>query len=284
MARADSYVIPPPVTNTVSVQAVVPGAVPKNGPVITTPVSGQHFTSIPIDIRGTCQSGLLVNVYKNDVLAGAAICDRSGHFSLQADLFIGQNKLIASMVNQANQPSPDSSPITVYYDLASTPVNVINGSANGQNGNVVIKAVSIYKGTVPGQEISWEVEIVGGIPPYALSIDWGDGTSDLATRTVAGKLTIKHTYKKAGGYKGGYVLVIKAVDSVGTAGLLQLAAIVNNDLGSALTTTGPSGGQLVLAWPIWVLVFMIIISFWLGERRGRKIEEQNLPQAPALGT
>ncbi len=280
-AQADD---PPPVTSTISVQAVVPGAIPKNGPIITAPANGQRFTSNPINIRGTCQSGLLVNVYKNDVLAGAVICDRTGQFAMQADLFIGQNKLVAKMLNQANQSSPDSNEVIAYYDLPSSPLNVINGSVNGQNGNVIIKAPSIYKGSVPGQNVSWEVEVLGGQAPYAVSVDWGDGTSNLFTRTTPGKFTITHTYKKAGGYKGSYVLTIKAVDSVGTAGLLQLAAIVNNDVGAALTTSRPTGGQLLLAWPIWALLLLMVVSFWLGEWRGRKAEERGLPQTPALGT
>ncbi len=279
--QAANFPTPPPVTKSVLVQAVVPGAVPTNGPTITTPVNGQHFTTIPVDIRGTCSAGFLVNVYKNTVLAGAAICDRTGHFALDADLFLGQNNLTANMVNSANQPSPDSKTVTAYYDLVSSPVNIVNGTPAGQHGNVIIKGSSVYKGTVPGQELKWDLEVLGGEAPYAISIDWGDGTHGLISRSQAGQFSISHIYKQAGGYKGGYVLAIRAVDAVGTNGYIQLVAIVNNDL-SLATAAGinPGSGQwwsLLVAWPLWSLLALLVISFWLGERRGQRETLNGVP-------
>lgn len=276
VTQAANFPVPPPVTNTVSVQAVVLGSVPSKGPTITTPTNNQHFTSIPIDVRGTCVPGYLVNVYKNSVLAGAAICDRNGHFGLAADLFIGQNILTANMANTANLTSPNSQPITAYFDLVSTPVNLVDGTFSGKHGNVLIKSSSEYKGTVPGKELTWELEVLGGQAPYAINVDWGDGTNGLISRPVPGQFNITHTYKKAGGYKGGYVVSIYAVDSEGTTGFIQLVAVVNNDV-SLATTAGlhPAPGQwwsLLVAWPLWSILFLLVISFWLGERRGRRVE------------
>lgn len=281
VARADDFIIPPPVSKTVTVQAVVPGPIPSRGPVITAPVNGQHFNTIPINVEGTCVAGYIVNVYKNAVLAGSALCDRSGHFALAADLFIGQNELIANMVNAANQPSPDSNTVTAYFDLLSSPANLIDGTNLGKHGNVIIKAPSVYKGTVPGQPLSWTIEVLGGVAPYAVSVEWGDGTSDLISRPQAGQFTITHTYKKAGGYKGSYVVTIRAVDAEGTIGYIQMVSLVNNDVSSAVTGgINPNSGQwwsLLVAWPLWVIIVLLIISFWLGERRGRGTTLEGAP-------
>lgn len=273
----------------ITVQAVVAGKAPTNAPVITVPASGQHFSTIPISVRGTCDAGLLVNLYRNDVLSGAALCDQGGHFNLQSDLFIGQNSLVARMYNAGNQPSPDSAAVLAYYDLPTTPVNLIDGSGSGTNGNVILTAQSIYKGTLPGQSLTWPVEILGGVAPYAVSIDWGDGTTDLISRPQPGTFTISHTYKQAGGFKGGYVMNLKAVDGQGTIATLQLAAIVNNAVGTPITGSLSPGGstwwRLLVAWPLWVIALLMVISFGLGEwREKQKGKRSVFPSAPIAST
>lgn len=270
----------------VTVQAVVVGQVPDRGPVITQPVNGQHFQQNPIDIKGTCSPGLLVNVYKNDVLVGAAICDAGGHFNLKGDLFIGRNELVARMLNTANQQSPDSSPVIAFLDFSSSPG--LTGSAVGSHGNVIVSTDSVYKGTVPGQELTWQISIQGGVVPYAVRIDWGDGQTELMTRSGEGEFTIRHTYEKAGGYKGGYVVTINAADTEGTTGTLQIAAIVNNPVGtvSATQVTPPSNlWRLLVAWPLWVILALMLISFGMGEWRQRRADRnkgQGLPQVPGV--
>lgn len=273
----------------VSVSAVVLGPKPTKAPVITLPVSQQHFLTNPIDIKGTCDAGLLVNVYKNDVLAGAALCDASGRFSMKADLFIGRNDLVAHMIDQANQEGPDSSPVVVFFDLPSTPSIVDQGASAGSKGNVIIKAESIYKGTTPGQELSWQIAVEGGSAPYAISIEWGDGQTELISRSAAGSFAISHTYSKAGGYKGGYVVTVTAVDTEGTTATMQLVAVVNNPVGTPLAVTQikppTNWSSLLIAWPLWIVLVLMLISYWLGERRQRQLDDQRpaipLPQIPA---
>lgn len=156
-----------------SVNAAVIGAAPPSPPTITSPVNGQHVSVIPVDVRGTCHAGLLVNIYKNEVLAGAAICSAAGTFTVPIDLFIGRNDLIAREYTASNLVGPDSATVTVYYDVASFPVNVSTGGTSGKNGSLIIKSESVYKGIRPGDTLKWPIEIVGGVGPYAVNIDWG---------------------------------------------------------------------------------------------------------------
>lgn len=267
----------------VTVSAAVVGPKPTSAPVITVPITGQHFSSSPIAIKGTCTPGLLVNVYKNDVLAGAALCDANGKFAITADIFIGRNDLVARMYDQANQPSPDSNVVTVFYDVAAIP-SLADGSQNiGTHGNFIITSDSVYKGTVPGKSLSWQIHIEGGVAPFAFNIEWGDGQTELLSRSASGDFTIQHTYDHAGGYKGGYVVTVNGVDAEGTKAILQVVAIVNNPVGTLAPTqvTPPSSWwRLLVAWPLWLVLVLMLISFWLGERRQRTVDNRS-PRTPA---
>src|ERR1041385_9148280 len=98
---------PNPQSGALGVEGLVNGAPPTQAPTISVPKNGQTFSSIPITVSGLCQSGLLVEIFKNDVFSGSAQC-RNGSFSLLVDLFNGQNDLIARVYDALNQASPDS--------------------------------------------------------------------------------------------------------------------------------------------------------------------------------
>jgi hypothetical protein len=266
-----------------TVKAKVSSSPPKTAAVITSPAANSRTSVIPITVSGTCESGMLVNVFKNDVLAGAVICSSAGTFQVPIDLFAGRNDLVAKTINTNNQAGPDSAVVTVFYDPPGLPSGIITGDGKfGSRGNIIIKSESIYRGASVGEEISWELETIGGVPPYAVSIAWGDGTSDLISRPGPGRFTVKHIYEQPGnGYKGSFVLLIKATDAEGNSGQLQLVTIVSPK--SGLQTSPVSGGVrgLLMAWPLWVMAVMIVVSYWLGERHQKKsLERQGLLIAP----
>jgi hypothetical protein len=45
-----------------------------------------------------------------------------------------------------------------------------------------IKTDFAYRGYKVGQSIEWTFEVSGGVPPYAINIDWGDGTNSLISQ------------------------------------------------------------------------------------------------------
>jgi len=66
--------------------------------------------------------------------------------------------------------------------------------------------------STPGTQLSWPITINGGTSPYALSIDWGDGTpSKLMSVTSAGPLSLTHTYQLS----GTYTVTVQATDKTG---------------------------------------------------------------------
>jgi hypothetical protein len=59
--------------------------------------------------------------------------------------------------------------------------------------------ISVMPGPLePGQPASLSASVSGGEPPYAIGVDWGDGTTSAITRSVPGEFTSAHVYESAG--------------------------------------------------------------------------------------
>lgn len=254
--------------------------------VITSPMGGQHFKSIPITVSGTCPSGAAyVEIFRNNLMGGSALCDGSGNFQLQVSLYSGRNDLTAHVFNITDDEGPVSSVVTVYYDAPNPPppkTNNSSGSGAGSSGGgtAIVSPLSLttaflYKGYYIGQQVDWPLRITGGTAPYALNVNWGDGNSDVISRGAAGDFKINHSYSAEGGYKNSYTIKVSAADSAGQKSFLQFFVIVNSQVtagptGNIFSKPTPSLGSnhnwLWLAWPAYLVVFVMLISYWLGER------------------
>lgn len=250
--------------------AVVPAAIPTTAPQITNLASGKVFASIsPINVTGTCPSNTLVKIYKNDVMAGAALCT-NGHFQIQMDLFQGQNTLTARAYNSNDIASPASLPINVALDLPGQSNNEVPGAANLPANQFYITSDVFYRGADSGQTMSWPITLSGGQPPYAVSVGWGDGKTDLFSQGSPGKLVISHSYTQAG-TSGGYTIFINATDQNGDKSYLQLVAIVGGDKAVLPVSSGASGHNSLISYAsateVVGVIGLIVFSFWMGEKR-----------------
>ncbi len=278
-APEDEYVIPPPETRGFSVWGTVNAPPPSKAPTLEGVSEGQTISQAPVEVFGTCPSNTLVKVFKNEILAGATLCDRSGRYRLPIDFFIGPNRLVARAYNTLEKVSPDSNAINVIFappgatglTTGSAPQLKPDGTPAGQ---FFIKAEVFHRGFRPGKETSWPLSIIGGKAPYAVSVAWGDKKTDVYARGASGPFDIKHKYENAGGYRGQQDIVIKASDSTGATTYLQVVALVNDATVTELVKTMPSGLQL--AWPLLILAVMMVLSFLLGEWREKKIIKKKL--------
>lgn len=261
------------------INAVVPPQRPSRAPVITNPSNGQSFSTNPVTVAGTCPKGYLVKIFSNGILIGSVICDANGQFSVPADLVVGQNALTAVAFNTLDQGGPTSNTVNVTLTQPA--------GGLGFSSELILQSVNYYRGIYPGQTVTWPITIVGGQAPYAVSIDWGDGTTQLVTRLTAGPFTVAHVYKTYGtGYLGTFPLIIRATDSVGHTAYLQLTTLVNPDTGvnsgKGGTTAGSTSSskspltELIIIWPLWIVLLLMIISFWLGERREKHVMQKQL--------
>ncbi len=298
---AEPFVYPGPSQADYQVRASVPGPAPTQAATIDNPIGGTHFTTQPIDVSGTCPSNTYVSLYRNGKFSGVALCQADNKYYLQTGLFVGNNELQAYVFSLTDVPGPVSNSVNVVYSLPlqpdavpqpdqpgsgpSIPSSNIGSSARAGTSQpladpLLFKTDFKYTGQYTGKNNTWRLDISGGNPPYAISVDWGDGTTSLISRPNAGVFSVDHVYKAAGTYKGSYVVKFMASDADGSQTFMQLLAIINNppsatgvttksDLFGGGSDSAPTYLQTILRyiWPGYGIVVLMLLSFWLGERR-----------------
>ena len=254
-----------PQNGSVGLEGRVAAPPPTTAATIATPGNGQTVSKVPITVSGLCTTGLLVKIFSNNIFIGSAQCT-GGSYSVSVNLFSGQNNLVARVYDALDQSGPDSNTIVVTFNDAQF-VQV--------GTRVTLYSSYAQLGAPPGSELSWPITISGGIGPYALSVDWGDGTApSLQSVSFAGPMNVTHVYKAAGIYK----VIIQATDHNGTTAFLQLVgegtgSVSQATQGSASTSTGTGGtgstSNSISPWlyiPIIMLFPLIATTFWLGRR------------------
>jgi hypothetical protein len=257
-----------PVTGSNTVYAVVPGPTPTTPPAITNiPPGTVYTTNEPVTVSGTCPNGTLLKIFKNEVLAGTTLC-QNGRFSIQIDLFLGSNTLIVRAYNNLDNSGPESAPVVVTKTLPG-----INLSEVGRQ--LFVTTEVYFKGVEVGQKLSWPLTIGGGQAPYAVSVAWGDGTTDLISRGTEGTFNIEHIYQEAGdGDKGSYNVTVLVTDAAGNKTFIHLVSIVGGQKPGVAATIKQGydwSATLRIAWQIVAVAILAVFSFWLGERREIRI-------------
>jgi hypothetical protein len=239
------------------IEGEIPSNPPSTAPGISIPRNGQVFTQIPITVSGTCSKDYLVEIFKNNVFAGSAIC-KNGSYSIQIDLFDGQNDIIARQYDALNQSGPDSAVVTVTF----------NNTVPNSGTRPTLTTAFAKRGANPGETLSWPLTLSGGTGPYAISVDWGDkGTQELISRSNSGLFNIQHVYTQSGVYN----VIVKVTDANGASAFLQIVGISNGPIQQTASTndegkTLVKKERVIIWWPMLVLLILIIIAFWLGKR------------------
>jgi hypothetical protein len=251
-----------PQSGSVGLTGTVRGPAPKTAATILRPTSGTRTTTIPITVSGTCPTGAIVSVMRNGVFSGGMQCQDDGTYSLLSDLFDGNNTLVVRVSDFLGQFGPDSAPVSVFYDAPSLSL------PGGEQGRQLFlqEATSVVAGN-PNEQITRTVAIVGGIGPYAVSWDWGDDATSLSSQAAEGAVSASHAYGRPGTYR----VIVRVTDSIGNSAYLQFITIVNGPT-DAIGSSNGSGlgslpGALIAAWPLFILALVMVIFFWLGERR-----------------
>jgi hypothetical protein len=248
----------------------MPGKPPTTAAVIKSPTTGQRFATSPITFSGTCPENTLVEIFKNDIFAGSTVCTDKGTFSLEVDLLIGQNSVVARVYDALNQAGPDSNIVIVYYDALPNPADSLNSFNFGGN-QLLLNTDAVFRGIFPEQTMNVPLDILGGTPPYAVNIAWGDATNKVVPRNDNATFNVTHEYKKPGVYQ----VVFQATDAGGRVAFLTVAAIVNGQPDPvAATAPVATPGQLLLLWPLFVGAVAVTVSFWLGEQREKRVLEK----------
>lgn len=246
---------PSPKPGSFGIEATKPQPPPTQGATITTPGNGASFSTSPITVSGICPSGLLVQVLNNGVMVGAVMC-QNGSFTLEVSLFVGTNELSAIVYDDLEQAGPTSNIVTVSYT-----------NTNFTSFGALITLTSAYgrRSAAAGSELQWPLQLSGGTGPYAFSIDWGDGSKlELKSQSVAGLVTIMHTYKKAGIYQ----INVRVTDVNGVSAFLQIIAVSSGQVEAPVGKDVKKGElRVIVIWiPAVVTLLLLGPAYWLGRR------------------
>ena len=255
-----------PQSGAMGLEATIPSPPPSTPATIAIPSNNQSFTTIPISVSGICPNNLLIKLFSNGVFVGSAAC-QNGSYSLKIDLFNGLNKLNAQDFDALGQGGPLSNTVNVSYS-----------GPQSAAANLQVTVTSFYaeQGANPGQEISWPIIINGGVPPYAISTDWGDGQPPtLQSSATGGNVTIKHAYQSSGLYD----VTVTVSDSNGSTGFLQLVGVGNgqvtqNNSSSPSKSSQSTSSAAKFSVPGWVFILIVLAlvpAFWLGYRHGKTV-------------
>jgi hypothetical protein len=265
-----------PQSSATGLEGTIAGPPPSTPATISIPGNGQTVTSTPITVSGLCKTDLLVKIFSNNVFVGSTVCT-SGSFSLKVDLFSGANDLIARVYDALDQAGPDSNVVRVTF----------NDAQFAQFGTrVTLTSIYARLGADPGKTLNWPLTLSGGLAPYAVSVDWGDGKPQtLLSKSFADTFDVTHIYDSAGVYN----VVVKATDANGVSAFLQLVGVGTGQV-SGKTGTGASGGngttttttksQIVLI-PLLLIIPLLAVAFWLGRRHElftirKRLEENHM--------
>lgn len=241
----------------IGLQGQISAPPPTQAPTISSPTNGQVLSSIPIEVRGICTNDLLVKLYKNNVFSGSDMC-RSGSYSITIDLFSGRNELVARHVDSLDQQGPDSNLVAITFNDGATRPNL--------SERITMTSSYARRGANPSETLSWPIVISGGTPPYALSVDWGDGSqNDVYAITIPGEFIIKHAFSQSGMYRA----LLKATDKNNNVGFLQLTAVANGEINDQQVAGAIESGRTItkVLWqPVALAIPFVITTFYLGKK------------------
>jgi len=246
---------------TLDVTAKVAAPLPSAPATITSLSDQQRVTTSTVTVTGTCPDQTYVVLYRDNIAIGVAQC-QNGKFSIVATLSPGANTLFARVFNFTDDEGPRSPPITVFYDVPSAQPQPSAGESGA--GQLTINIPYTYKVQYPGDTWSWEVTLAGGVKPYDITIDWGDGQTEHFTRGNLAAFTIAHEYQKVGTYNP----LIRVTDASGAAATFQLVAEIKDRLSIGIVpqifSSLANNSQLgpMLAWPVYGLVTLSVVGFW----------------------
>lgn len=250
--------IPDPKPGGFGIEATKSQPPPTLSATITTPGNGASFSSSPITVSGICPDELLVQLYNNDVMVGAVMCE-NGSFQVEVSLFAGINELKAIVYDNLEQAGPASNVVSVNY----TDTNF------ARFGELITLTSSYGRRSAPsGSGLTWPLQLSGGTGPYAFSIDWGDGSDlQLMSQSLSGLVGIEHVYKRAGIYQ----VNVKVTDSNGVSAFLQVIAVSSGQVDAAAAAADDKSGEAsskpVFLWvPTVVLLLLLLPTYWLGKR------------------
>jgi len=275
----------PPISQDITVSAVVEGHPPTIGATITSPINGAVMAyQSTFQISGTCAPFTLVVVSSNNSIVGSTACTSAGIFVLQVQLTPGVNILRAKNYDGLNQAGPDTPAVAVtitggaqldqvvYPVLPSflLPCEDYSAPVVSADSAPRVAVVCMPRSVNPDKKYTIGVLTWGGSSPYALDISWGDESDNtLLSLPSSGFKEIPFQYSDP----GVYTVSFKLKDKDGRAAFVQTSILVNGETSSFFTGLRDSITQI--SWfetpiPLYLLAVALTLGFWLGDLFDRR--------------
>ncbi len=261
--------------------AIIPASVPDK--LTVTSIDNKNlaygvtlYTSIYPTIRGTAiPLSYVVSTFHQPAFICSTYADKFGNWSctLEEPLTEGTHQVDIT----AKAPSGKVYVYPTFQIISSK--NIAPLQTNKEFKAFTINYSYEYKIYTSGKSADWNLSIIGGSEPYAVTILWGDGESSTIVRSNHDSFKIAHTYKLSGKLSNEYIINIRAVDSKEGIANLQLSSLVtfngarpgssatNESISSTYTKVSHFIKHWVwLVWPAYAIVLLMTTSFWLGER------------------
>jgi hypothetical protein len=142
-----------------------------------------------------------------------------------------------------------------------------------------------YSAKTTGNKWLWNIKLSGGLKPYKVSIEWGDGKREVYSDITDDSLDISHVFATSGVFKP-YIQVEdagKALTSIQLLAVVRDAPVAvsvlcesiqrtvatsqDSALGHACVRKNPLDDYAWILQPIYGVVLVVILFFWLGEYR-----------------
>ena len=241
-----------------SIASVLSTPPPSGAPILTLPAAGSTFTDPTVHFEGICpisEPPAAVALYDSSSLLGSAACRADGTFALDADITPDTRAITAGVVSVSGDAGAKSTPLSIRYlapahkTTSRTPVAVLSD-----------QSVIAYDMKTMG---AWKGYFVGGVAPYTVTVDWGDGKTQSYENVSGEQQTFLHGYTSSSARE----VMITVRDKTGAVAVHPVAAI---GMDSTQETSGfgvlaGSLGSGSLSYLVWLTLFVALLWMWRYE-------------------
>ena len=223
------------------VYAKNPAALPSAPAIILSPDDGFQTSTGIVEVSGTCPSATppnIVVILENSTAIASTPCLPDDTFAVTITLQAGTRVLSAQIFNITEDPGPSSPSITAIYTPPTPPSPPVDPTPVPPSPNEPTTALEQKPPTRPttspvitterpfftygpNSPVTWEGSISGGVAPYTITLNWGDGSSTSYEVSDASKLRYSHYYREI----DTYYITVTIQDATGTRFTNTYAAV-----------------------------------------------------------
>ncbi|HPW48040.1 MAG TPA: hypothetical protein PLJ97_01745 [Candidatus Saccharibacteria bacterium] len=278
---ADSFVV----------TAKIPAPMPSKPPVITVvnnktaPPHGElKIVETPnVVISGNCPvivPSIMVGIFRDNQLISSGGCSTNGEFNVATNLVRGENVLIPKIITITGDIGPAGDPLKLTLVLGISTASTTNTSS-GEVRSANINSFATTKFAVfsdspfitygLNKQLTWQLTIAGGVAPYKVSVNWGDGQKSTYFYKTNGVKKLHYTY----GLSKTYLVKLTATDKQGEVVSFSVAAVTLENNSHSPGVFGVVGERdeeyFLIDWQhlvtIYIVILVAILAFWLGSKK-----------------